>query len=272
MRTGMARIPCACLSRLSKAHKRKYADLCNGWRGLSAHSSVRERPSLFVDVDDTLYSNSRRTAQAITTAAGEYCRVELGLTYERAHELYKTYGTCLKGLEVEGIPHDRDHFLAAVHSVPLDFGHDEDLRRMLQAVDCGAVDVFIFTASIREHAQRCLEQLGVHDLAATVAKDIIDVRRVSYAAKHAPEALARAQEIAMQPSAHLCTLVDDNWTNICAAKRAGWRTVLCGGLQEDSTERESRDCADHVINTIHELPAVLPEFFHAAAIDAKWRS
>ena len=43
---------------------------------------------------------------------------------------------------------------------------------------------YIFTASVRHHAERCLKALGIEDL----FQDIIDVKACSLATKHSTDA------------------------------------------------------------------------------------
>jgi putative hydrolase of the HAD superfamily/pyrimidine and pyridine-specific 5'-nucleotidase len=223
--------------------------------GLSA------RPALLLDCDDTLYANGFATAQRLTESISAYCIEHLNISHEKAFELYQLHGTCLKGLEVEGIPHDRDHFLEQVHQVELDFARDAHLHAILSTLDHEASEVRVFTASVSSHAMRCLERLGVSELLVTLERPIIDVKSVGFASKHHRQAFVMTQELVAQPDPSMCTLVDDNWTNIRAAKAAGWRTVVCGSVSRSGEPASSLAEADHIIDTIHDLPKVLPEFF-----------
>ena len=57
--------------------------------------------------DDTLYTNDWVVANRITKSIGAYCSEKLGLPEGEPYNLYKKHGTCLRGLEKEGIKHDR---------------------------------------------------------------------------------------------------------------------------------------------------------------------
>ena len=57
--------------------------------------------------DDTLYTNDWVVANRITKSIGTYCSEKLGLPEGEPYNLYKKHGTCLRGLEKEGIKHDR---------------------------------------------------------------------------------------------------------------------------------------------------------------------
>lgn len=232
-----------------------------------AASSGSGRHALFLDCDDTLYDNAFKTAESLTISIARYCERHLGISHEKSFALYKQHGTCLKGLEVEGIAHDRDHFLETVHDVHLEFGEDPHLRKMLGRLNHGSVDVRVFTASVASHAHRCLNQLGVAELLVTAERPIIDVKSVGFLSKHHGQAFAIAQSLVQQPLPGLCTLVDDNWANIRAAKAAGWRTVVVGHVSRYGEPAIELQEADHVIGSIHELPRVLPECFVTAAAD-----
>lgn len=232
------------------------------------HQATPGKPALFLDCDDTLYQNAFKTAELLTVSIAQYCEQHLGITYEKSVALYRQHGTCLKGLEAEGIPHDRDHFLESVHKVHLDFGEDASLRELLGRLDHASCEVRVFTASVASHARRCLEKLGVAELLETAERPIIDVKSVGFHSKHHGQAFAIAQALVQQSVPGLCTLVDDNWTNIRAAKAAGWRTVVVGRQSRYGESASQLKEADYVIASIHELPRALPEFFIAAASPA----
>jgi len=227
--------------------------------------ALRTKKCLFIDVDDTLYQNGWNTAELLTKSIATYCEDRLGISYEKSVELYKVHGTCLKGLEVEQIPHDRDHFLETVHDVHLEFGQDDKLRSVLERIDFDNVHARVFTASVESHAMRCLERLNVADVLVSQERPIIDVRAVGFVSKHSPEAFERALDAVQRTDPHVdpadCTLVDDSWTNIRAAKAKGWRTVVCGKVSRYGECASGLAEADFAIESIHDLPTVLPDFF-----------
>lgn len=220
------------------------------------------RPTLFLDVDDTLYDDGGRTQAALHASILAYCTEQLGVPRARAVELYRTHGTCLRGLRAEGIAHDAQHFLETTHAVPLAFGRDERLAELLRRLAArAACDVRVYTASTASHAQRCLEALGVAELLAVKHRPIIDVRAVGFAAKHSAEALAAARALAAgadgaPPPPGACILVDDAPANLRGAKLAGWRAVACGPAAHGLAEE-----VDASIASIHDLPRALPELF-----------
>lgn len=88
------------------------------------------------DCDDCLYFNDWSTANALTASIEGYCVEELGLSPGTPYKLYKEHGTCLKGLQVEGIIDDEsvDTFLQKVHDIELDIEPDPRLREMILQV------------------------------------------------------------------------------------------------------------------------------------------
>ena len=64
-----------------------------------------------------------------------------------------------------------DAYLAAVHDIPIHehLTIDRELRDMILKID-PSIPKYIFTASVRAHAERCLKALGIEDLFV----DIID--------------------------------------------------------------------------------------------------
>ena len=69
---------------------------------------------------------------------------------EYAYELYKKWGTCLRGMQQEGILDDAmvEEYLEFSHDVPLHehIGPDPELRRMLESLD-PSIPRWVFTAS-----------------------------------------------------------------------------------------------------------------------------
>ena len=115
---------------------------------------------------------------------------------------------------------------------------------LIERIDRSKVEVFVFTASSREHCARCLSLLGVDDLLVDKRHPIIDCRSVAPAGfggtitKHSTQAFAEAQRIAGQPDADKCYFVDDSWSNIRAATGVGWHAVLLGAVARDGRSAE----------------------------------
>lgn len=223
------------------------------------------------------YTNGWKTAKLLTARIEHFCTERLSLPEGKArlsercapenslgtpsdaascpvqaYQLYKTHGTALRGLINEGLMEESDTemFLQYCHDVSLaDIEEDGDLRAVLDKVH-PSVDVYVFTASIREHAQRCLERLG---LSSYRFKDIIDCRTTNLATKHSEEAYVLAQKAAGVEDASLCYFVDDSTSNMRAAKAVGWNTCLVGRIHRDTGEPLTSQHADKQVGTLHEL-------------------
>jgi len=182
--------------------------------------------TIFFDCDDCLYVDNWKTVNLLMAKIDQYCVERYGLPSGQAYELYKQYGMCLKGLLAEGMissPDGIDEFLQALHDIPLELQCNEALGSMLAAMD-PSIPKYIFTASVAEHAERCLQQLGIaqHFLRSR----IIDCKQCDLETKHSAHALRAAMTIAGVTNPECCMLLDDNVHNIYAARMQGWRAVL----------------------------------------------
>ena len=138
----------------------------------------------------------------------------------------------------------------------------------------GQAERFVFTASTKEHATRCLARvLGDAALVGALFGGLVDTRSCGLATKHAPasfEAAMAAAGVPRDPATGVftaaavarCVLLDDSVRNIQRAKAMGWRTVLVGKVERDSgAALPTPPEADFHVATLHELPAVMPELF-----------
>jgi putative hydrolase of the HAD superfamily/pyrimidine and pyridine-specific 5'-nucleotidase len=226
--------------------------------------SYRLRPKpkvIFFDCDDCLYFDGWKTANQLTLKIDEWC-VNHGLRPGEAYELYKKYGTALRGLLAEGhIPQTEDAidaFLRDVHDIPVHelLQPDEELREILLRVDPN-IPKYIFTASVRDHAERCLEALGIADLFV----DIIDCKKCNLETKHSRHSFEAAMHVAGITDPESCLFLDDNLKNITAAREIGWRSVLVGKIGRDDGKEITSEHAELEIDSIHHIPQVLPELF-----------
>ena len=228
-----------------------------------AKYTLRPKPkAIFFDCDDCLYFDNWKLANLLTAKIEEWCVHKVGLPQGQAYELYKQYGTALRGLLAERLidssKESIDEFLHAVHDVPVEhcLQKDEDLRQLLLAID-QTIPKYVFTASARHHAEKCLKALGIEDLFV----DIIDVRTCNLATKHSPEAFQAAMKVAKVDDPEACIFLDDSVKNISAARKIGWRSILVGKIGRDSGLLISSEDAEHEIERIHDMRRVLPEIF-----------
>ena len=233
---------------------------------------LRPKPKvIFFDCDDCLYFDEWKTANQLTRKIDGWC-VQHGLPPGKAYELYKQYGTALRGLLAEGyIDHNDqaiDDFLQQVHDIPIHelLQPDPELRQLLLKID-PSIPKYIFTASVREHAERCIQALGIDDLFV----GIIDCKMCQLETKHSEKSFHIAMEVAgvkdnefdsnttFHPES--CLFFDDNIKNIEAARNIGWRSVLVGTVGRDCGTTITTEHAEHEIERIHHLRHVLPELF-----------
>ena len=244
---------------------------------------------VFFDCDDCCYQNAWSTAAKITTAIAEYTESRLGVDAAKSYELYKKHGTCLKGLLVEGIIDNAgvEDFLVKVHDISYDdIAEDPRLRAMVLDLK-PELNRYVFTASTKEHAMRCLTRVGIHDC---FPLGVVDTRVSDLESKHSTHAFLAAMQFAglplqlppsgpdgaagvladddairaAAPCAGRCLLLDDSVKNIITAKRMGWVTVLVGKVERDSgLPLPTPPEADHHLSSLHDLPSVLPSLFAA---------
>ena len=224
---------------------------------------LRPKPKvIFFDCDDCLYFDNWGVATKLTHKMNEWCK-KLGLKEGEAYELYQNHGTTLRGLLDEGhLEHSEesiDDFLSHVHDISVDqmLQEDKDLRRMIEQMD-PTIPKYIFTASVRHHAEACLTALGINDLFV----DIIDVKACGLNSKHSEHSFKTAMKVAGVDDPESCLFLDDSVKNIHAARKVGWRSVLVGKIGRDCGKQITSDHAEHEIDRIHHLPEVMPELFN----------
>ena len=225
--------------------------------------NLRPKPEvIFFDCDDCLYFDGWQLANQLTAKIEEWCTSKKSLPAGEAYALYKKHGTALRGLLAEGHMDDCeteiDEYLKDVHDLPINehLEIDNELRDMILKID-PTIPKYIFTASVRHHAERCLRALGIEDLFV----DIIDVKSCNLATKHSTESFEAAMKIAGVKNPESCLFLDDSTKNIEAARKVGWRSFLVGRVGRDCGKPVSSEHAEHEIDRIHDLPVILPEIF-----------
>jgi pyrimidine 5'-nucleotidase len=227
---------------------------------------LRPKPRVvFFDCDDCLYFDGWTVAKQLTAKIDHWC-VNHGLQPGQAYELYKQYGTALRGLLAEGYLEESeeaiDGFLKEVHDIPVHdlLSRDEELRSMLLAMD-PSIPKYIFTASVSHHAIRCIQTLGIEDLFV----DVIDCKKCNFETKHSKHSFDVAMRIAGVEDPESCLFLDDSLTNIRAARNVGWRSVLVGRVGRDHGKPIESEHAELEIDRIHEFRSVLPELFQTSS-------
>jgi len=218
---------------------------------------------VFFDCDDCLYKNQWATAAALDMQFGKYCETKLGVTKDRMMELFQRHGTTLCGLVREGHLEEKDvdSFLQEVHDIHLDIDPDPALREMLLSLPHRR---WVFTAATREHAERCLDKLGIRDvfegIVACSSQEMI--KRVGFVSKHDPSCFHAAMDIAGVPrdNANKCMLLDDSVRNIKTARSVGFHTVLVGRQDRRGQALVCQE-ADVTVDSLHEIRKALTWLF-----------
>lgn len=182
--------------------------------------------TLFFDLDDTIYPASTGLWQAIKARMDEYMREHMRFAPEDIpalrERLFLTYGTTLRGLEIEYTV-DTQVFLAFVHDLPLHnyLQPKPTLRQVLKGLPYRK---FIFTNADAAHARRVLAAVGVNDC----FDGIIDINAVAPYCKPMPESFEIAMQIAGESDPQRCMLIDDITRTTQAAMQAGLFSILFG--------------------------------------------
>ena len=202
--------------------------------------------AFFIDLDDTVYPASAGVWPIASQRMVTYMHEVLGIPLAEApalrERLFRTYGTTLRGLQLEyGI--DSEDYLAYVH--------DLDLRNLLQpdpelkeALARFEQPKWIFTNATREHAQNVLSVIQVVECFS----GIIDIRDVQPYCKPDPAAYQIALQLAGSLAPEEVLMVDDRKENLDVAASLGLHTVLIADQPKNGYQ------------TIHRL-ADLPNLF-----------
>ncbi|MCJ7625137.1 MAG: pyrimidine 5'-nucleotidase, partial [Anaerolineaceae bacterium] len=141
---------------------------------------------LFIDLDDTVYSNDCGLWDLIKHRINLYMHECLDLSWDvipdlRAN-LLMNYGTTMRGLSTL-YEIDQKEYLAYVHDIPLHdyLQPDPELKDVLHSYPQRKA---IFTSADASHAERVMSILGIQDC----FEEIIDIHAVSPHCKPQPKA------------------------------------------------------------------------------------
>ena len=208
--------------------------------------------TIFFDLDSTLYPEENGLWQAIRERIDLYMSEVMGFKVEDIPAIRQNFlnnhGTTLKGLQTH-YQVDPAHYLAYVHNLPLHnyLSKDTSLRKILRSIP---IRRWIFTNADTDHALRVLSELGISDC----FEGIIDVWRLEPFCKPQEAAYSLAMEIVGCYASTHCAFIDDSLGNLATAKKMGLFTVQVG-------KNSSSSVAERHMDTIHELPQIVPEFW-----------
>jgi len=249
---------------------------------------------VLLDLDDTLYREAR-VGDTVREHIVDYVAEHLSLPRDRAaaltSELYASHGTTMAGLAAVGHSIEPDHWHGRVHA-PLDYeallSRDEALVGMLSALTRTRT-CCVFTNADRRHMDACLRLLGAtggdeeeqgggvrwsarghyyfeNVQALGAERGLLPVAggeegskgKKGFLAKPSADVFRMVSEHCGAVSPRACVFVDDSPRNVAAAKAVGMYSVLVGRRRGETVEG-----ADACVETVLELPEVLPELFVA---------
>ena len=77
----------------------------------------------------------------------------------------------------------------------------------------------------------------------------------------------RVGEESVYVRAAACLFLDDSVSNMKAARAMGWTNVLVGTHARDGGELIVCEHADHIIRTVHDFEALMPEHFRDGGVE-----
>ncbi|KAF0325831.1 pyrimidine 5'-nucleotidase [Colletotrichum asianum] len=132
--------------------------------------SQPQKPVLFFDIDNCLYSRDAKIFDLVSDLIDDYFEKHLSLTREEAvklhHQYHTDYGHSIEGL-VQHHKIDPIEYNAQVDdALPLEdiLKPDMQLRKLLEDVDTSKVRLWLLTNAYVTHAKRVIRILGVEDL------------------------------------------------------------------------------------------------------------
>lgn len=228
---------------------------------------------LLFDLDDTLY-RVEAVAKKVRLNIENYMEKYLNIPSDKVsfltNELYVQYGTTLAGLAATGHKIDFDHWHQLVHG-SLDYDNliheDGRLRDILQSIQ---LPKLILTNADMKHTEVCLSKLGIKDC----FQGIYCFETIMGKAGTCPNLCLSACPVLCKPNPGVYRFVvgelglpanevmffDDSARNISSASGVGLLTVLVG---KDTPVLG----ADYVLPSLHQMPAVFPEFFEHPSAD-----
>lgn len=224
------------------------------------------RPVFFFDVDNCLYSRSKRVHDLMQDLMDQYFVSHLALAPEDASRLHKTYYTQY-GLALEGLV--RFHKIDPMEynrlvddALPLEnvLSADPQLRALLEDLDRSQVKPWLFTNAYVTHGMRVVRLLGVQDMFEGIT--FCDYKAQTLLCKPHRGMFEKAQAESGARSAQDCYFVDDSLPNCSKAHELGWTAVH---LLEPSDPAPPTNPSHYQIRGLQELRQLFPQFFRSTA-------
>jgi putative hydrolase of the HAD superfamily len=185
---------------------------------------------LLVDLDETVYPSSSSVWPLVRERLDIYLRDRLGfdplIIPELRERLFNTYGTTLRGLQVE-YSVDTDDYLEFVHDIQVEKYMETD-EELIKALERFPQPKYIFTNASRGHAQRVMQALGID----SQFERIIDVQDFAPFCKPQLETFHIAMQIIGEPNPVKYLFIDDAPRNLLAGRSLGMQVLQVGGQNE----------------------------------------
>lgn len=180
---------------------------------------------ILIDVDDTLYAKGTGPFPHVNRRIDEYVMSWCGLGQVETKALRKryigSYGSTLGGL-MKHYDADPDHYLKAVHDVPVEslLNRDDKLKSILSGI---RGDMVVFSNGSTHYVRRVLKVLGISEL----LHDLFTIEFMDYIPKPMDYPYRKVMELyGRRPDD--CVLVDDRLPNIRTAMGMGMETIAVG--------------------------------------------
>ena len=197
---------------------------------LSSSIDISKVTILLVDLDETVYPSSSSVWPLVRERLDIYLRDRLGfdplIIPELRERLFNTYGTTLRGLQVE-YSVDTDDYLEFVHDIQVEKYMETD-EELIEALERFPQPKYIFTNASRGHAQRVMQALGIERL----FERIIDVQDFAPFCKPQLETFHIVMQIIGEPNPGKYLYIDDAPRNLLAGQSLGMQVLQVGGQNE----------------------------------------
>ena len=185
---------------------------------------------LLIDLDETVYPSSSSVWPLVRERLDIYLRDRLGfdplIIPELRERLFNTYGTTLRGLQVE-YSVDTDDYLEFVHDIQVEEHMQTDPELIASLVKLPQPK-YIFTNASRGHAQRVMQALGIESL----FERVIDVQDFAPYCKPQVETFHIAMQIIGEPDPGKYLFIDDAPRNLLTGRSLGMQVLRVGSQNE----------------------------------------
>ncbi|CEL07004.1 hypothetical protein ASPCAL10170 [Aspergillus calidoustus] len=227
-----------------------------------ANPTEPEKPVLFFDIDNCLYSRQIKVQEVLSGLIDNYFEKHLGLSREQAvfllREYYKHYGQAIEGLVRRHQIDPMEYNANVDDALPLEnmINPDPKLRRLLEDIDRDKVRLWLVTNAYKTHGERVVKLLGVDDLFEGLT--YCNYAEIPFICKPHIDMFKKAMREAGVQRNGSCYFVDDSYNNCAGARQAGW---IAAHLIEEGLPIPATPACQYQIHNLEELRSVYPQFF-----------